>query len=69
MGLDTPVIRTCRQDEMVKLAFDVRQYPFIPWERDKWEDFKKQLVDYATAHGLLAPRVQGGEEPAPIEAE
>ena len=32
LGLDLPVIWTCRKDDMQNLHFDIRQYNTIDWE-------------------------------------
>lgn len=37
MGLNIPVIWTCKNEEVSKLSFDTRQYPHILW--DNKEDF------------------------------
>ena len=31
-GLGIPVIFSCKKDQLDKLQFDVRQYPYIAWE-------------------------------------
>jgi hypothetical protein len=56
-GLGTPVIKTCRKDELKagKCAFDTRQYPHIEWEPGKHADFIKRIVDYVDLHGLRGP--------------
>jgi len=43
-GLGLEVIWTCRNDELDKLHFDVRQYNCILWERDKLEEFKMKIT-------------------------
>ena len=35
LGLDIPVIWTCRKDAMEDLHFDIRQYNTIDWESDE----------------------------------
>lgn len=42
MGLDIPVIRTCREDEIGELHFDTRQYNHIVWNAP--EDLKESLI-------------------------
>jgi len=44
-GLDKSVILTCLKNELDrnKVKFDVRQYSFIPWEKDKLNEFSKAL--------------------------
>ena len=37
LGLDLPVIWTCRKDDMAHLHFDIRQYNTIDWD-DSWKD-------------------------------
>lgn len=41
MGLNIPVIWTCKKEEEKELSFDTRQYPHILWETK--EDLKEQL--------------------------
>ena len=41
MGLNIPVIWTCKKDEVENLSFDTRQYPHILWETK--EDLKEKL--------------------------
>lgn len=41
MGLNIPVIWTCRKDEVDNLSFDTRQYPHILWETK--EELKEKL--------------------------
>lgn len=41
MGLNIPVIWTCKKDEEKELSFDTRQYPHILWETK--EDLKEKL--------------------------
>ena len=48
-GLNIPVIFTCRADLIEKVHFDTRQYPHIPWERDKLEELQKKLADRISA--------------------
>ena len=43
MGLDIPVIWTCRADFVEKLHFDTRQYNHITWNEP--EDLKKKLIN------------------------
>lgn len=43
MGMDIPVIWTCKKDEVDKLSFDTRQYPHILWETA--EDLASQIKD------------------------
>lgn len=41
MGLNIPVIWTCKKEEEKELSFDTRQYPHILWETK--EDLKEKL--------------------------
>ena len=41
LGLDLPVIWTCRKDDMANLHFDIRQYNTIDW--DTPEDLSMRL--------------------------
>jgi nucleoside 2-deoxyribosyltransferase len=43
LGLGTPVIYTCREDEMAKVHFDTRQYNHILWHDA--DDLKTKLVN------------------------
>ena len=56
IGIDT--IWTCRQDEMVRLAFNVRQFPFVAWSDE--QDLKKNLKSRIEETFGLGPL--GGEE-------
>lgn len=50
IGLNIPVIWTCKKDEVEKLHFDTRQYNHILWEDE--EDLKKQIVNRIEGTGL-----------------
>lgn len=60
LGLGLPVVWLCERtllDEK-KIHFDIRQYNFIGWERDKWEELKKALanrIEAAIGHGPYKP--------------
>jgi len=41
LGLNIPVIWTCKKEEEKELSFDTRQYPHTLWETK--EDLKEQL--------------------------
>ena len=41
LGLDLPVIWTCKKDDMKDLHFDIRQYNTIDWETP--EDLARRL--------------------------
>lgn len=43
LGMQLPVIWTCKRDHLENLSFDTRQYPHILW--DTAEDLKKQLIN------------------------
>lgn len=43
-GLGLEVIWTCREDEIEKLHFDIRQYNCIIWNDDDLGDFRKRLT-------------------------
>ena len=43
MGLGLPVIWTCRNSDLNKLHFDIRQYNCLTWENDSLDDFKNKL--------------------------
>jgi len=43
LGMQLPVIWTCKRDHVDNLSFDTRQYPHILW--DSPEDLKEQLVN------------------------
>jgi hypothetical protein len=51
LGLGVPVIWTIRKDQLPKVHFDTRQYPFIDWSDA--EDLKKRLADRI---GALLPQ-------------
>jgi nucleoside 2-deoxyribosyltransferase len=46
IGLNIPVIWTCREDEISKIHFDTRQYNTIFWkdENDLYEKLKKRII-------------------------
>ena len=48
-GLGKDVIFTCRKDKVNKLHFDVRQYLCITWEKDRLEDFQRELTERIVA--------------------
>ncbi len=50
LGLGTPVIWTCRCNQIKDLPFDTRQYNHIGWERET--DLYEKLVDRIMATGL-----------------
>jgi len=43
MGLNIPVIWTCKKDQVEQLSFDTRQYPHIIWEHE--EELSKKIKD------------------------
>lgn len=42
-GLGLEVIWTCREDELEKLHFDIRQYNCIVWNPDDLDEFRKKI--------------------------
>jgi hypothetical protein len=56
-GLGLEVIWLCREDDLVKLHFDTRQYSHIPWQPGKLPELTKALKDRIEAtigHGPLS---------------
>ncbi len=51
MGLDMPVIWTCRSDDIDNVHFYIRQYNHIVWEDS--DDLKKKLVNRVNATVLV----------------
>jgi hypothetical protein len=51
MGLNIPVIWTCKETSMKDLHFDTRQYPHIVWENSA--DLYKKLKDRIGALALI----------------
>ena len=43
IGKDIPIVWTCRKDQEKELPFDIRQYNFLFWDKDKMNDFTKNL--------------------------
>ena len=59
-GLNLDVIWTCREDEMDKLHFDIRQYNCIPWNPDNLSDLKKRITNRIEAvfgHGPYTDKI------------
>ena len=54
LGLDIPVIWTCRKDEMNDLHFDIRQYNCIDWTT--LDDLRKRLANRIQATVGVGPR-------------
>ncbi|MBN1294234.1 MAG: hypothetical protein JXB48_20535 [Candidatus Latescibacteria bacterium] len=44
-GLGLEVFWTCREDEIEKLHFDIRQYNCIPWQPGNEDDFKRKITN------------------------
>jgi hypothetical protein len=44
-GFGLEVIWSCREDEIDKLHFDIRQYNCIPWSKDKLPDFGRRITN------------------------
>ena len=60
LGLELPVIWTCREDHMKKLHFDIRQYNCIDWETPK--DLASRLqhrIEAIAGKGPKAPLNDG----------
>ena len=57
-GLGIPVIHTCREDVVDKLAFDTRQYNHILWETP--EDLRDALAKRISARIGDGPLLQQG---------
>lgn len=58
LGLNIPVIWTCRKDDIDNLHFDTNHYNFLPWEKDKLPDFEEKLKNRILAvlgHGMYNP--------------
>ena len=54
MGLQLPVFWTCREKEMKRLHFDIRQYNCIGWDFDDLPEFQKRLkygIESVLGHG------------------
>lgn len=47
LGLDLPIVWTCERSEVTdkKVHFDTRQFRLTIWEKDKFDDFTKALVN------------------------
>jgi hypothetical protein len=57
MGLQMPVVRTCREDGLreKKLAFDQATYYCVPWKIGKESELAKPLSDQIVAKAGLGP--------------
>lgn len=62
-GLGKKVIWSVRNDELAKVHFDVRQYPFLVWDETDLPDFRKRL-----AHRIVARIGAGPRTLRPTEA-
>lgn len=49
MGESKEVIRLINKEQIKKLHFDTRQFHHIPWEKDKWEELKEELINQIKA--------------------
>ncbi len=49
MGESKEIIRLINKEQFKKLHFDTRQFHHIPWEKDKWEELKEDLIDQIKA--------------------
>ena len=55
LGLDLPVIWTCRKDHMHDLQFDIRQYNTIDWETyDELASRLQHRIEATVGKGLKA---------------
>ena len=45
LGLNRPVIFSCREDMFDKLHFDTRQYNHISWKNENLDEFRKNLTN------------------------
>jgi len=61
MGLGIPVIWTVREDDLEKLHFDIRQYLFLTWEKDKIGDFRNALATKIQAVIGMGPLIAGNK--------
>lgn len=43
LGINIPVVWTCRKDEIKKLHFDTNHYNFLTWEKDTLPEFEDKL--------------------------
>lgn len=44
-GLNLEVIWTCKEDDLVNLHFDIRQYNCIVWSENNLEKFEKDITN------------------------
>ena len=51
LGLDIPVIRTCRKDRLDKVHFDTKQVSHVLWQTS--EDLRRNLEDHILATAPL----------------
>ena len=51
-----PVVWLCREDDLVNVHFDNRQYNFILWQEDKLDELQRRLrlrIEATLGHGPL----------------
>lgn len=48
-GLNLEVFWTCREDEVDRLHFDIRQYNCIVWSGDKLDEFRRKITNRVEA--------------------
>ena len=56
LGLGMPVVWLCREDDLVNVHFDNRQYNFILWQEDKLDELQRRLrlrIEATLGHGPL----------------
>jgi hypothetical protein len=58
MGLNVPIIWTCRKDDIANLHFDIRQYNRIAWSKadDLARQLKKRIL-HVVGLGRFRPKV------------
>lgn len=59
-GQRTPVIHTCRKDQINAITFDVNHYAFLPWEEGKLSEFStslRQHIEVTIGPGPITSRV------------
>ena len=60
MGLGLQVVWLCKDDDVDKLHFDVRQYNHLLWKRGDWEDLRDRLryrIEATIGRGPVKPAI------------
>lgn len=57
MGLEIPIVWTCRQDCIDGVHFDTRQYPLILWYQEKDQFYVDDINGKKTLHDALVDRI------------